>query len=135
MKKIIALFVVFVVTVTLLNGCTLLSGDTLKVTFTLNNSTEYEIGSIWYFAPPRFGSSSPNHDILTAEDKPLKPGEEREFTIYLYKDQIEYSGGIYLAVPGIEDEFNAGGISFEKAKNIIITCDDNMNFTVTAVND
>lgn len=122
-----------------LNGCSLLNGNTIEVKFTLKNSTDYEIESIEYFKPPRWGSSNPNTDILNSKDETLKPGEEREFSIWLYRDQLS-SGGMLLRVAGMEDTFmdnSDNDISFEGAKGFEITCDDNIdiNFKFTVVGE
>ena len=135
MKRILAILVIITAFVLSFNSCTLLSGETIEVKFTLKNSTGYEIESIDYFKPPRFGSSNPNTPVLSPGNGTLKPGEEREFSIWLYKDQLS-SGGMFLKIVDMEDTFSdEAEISLDGVKGFEITCDDDMNFSFTAIID
>ena len=131
-KNTIAALMAAILTAFLFTGCTLLNGDMIEVAFTLKNATDYEIEMIFYDSPPKYGSSSPHHYIIENDGESLKPGEEREFSIKLYKDQLE-SGNMNLSIPGMEDYSYANTVSLEDVKGFEITCGDDMKFAFTAI--
>ena len=119
-----------------LSGCifTLFSGDTIPITFTIENSTEFEITQIWLNSPPKFGSSSPIHDILESDSESMRPGEVREFTIKLLRDQIESGGLIYIKFAGTDDEVSLGTVYLKDDTIYEITGYDN-DLKLTELND
>jgi len=135
MKRIACIGIAVLLTITL-GGCILQNGDMIPVTFSLENSSEVTISEIWFHSPPRYGSSSPIHNILTDGDKSLKPGEVREFTISLFNNQIESGGLIYVIPAGTGSGIFAGETYLEDDYLIVISSDDSGNdFFVTIYGD
>lgn len=132
MKRIItAVFVMLAVVISLV-GC---SQNVVEVEVLLKNSTGYELQTVSFQIPPTSGTTSPMHDLVTPDDKPLQPGEERETSTSIFERDLGNEGWPVIFVLGDETKYDGGSaISLEKGTNSFeITCDDDMNFTVTRI--
>ena len=131
MKRVIGAILITVLIIITLSGC---SGDVVDVEVVLKNSTGYELEKVIFQIPQTSGSYSPMHDLVTSENEPLKPNEEREITVGIYESDLGNQGVSIIYIKGDETRYGEkNSVSLKKGTNRFeITCDDDMNFTVKA---
>ena len=137
MKRIlVAIFVLAMVGI-LLVGCL---SDPTGVTVVVKNSTEYDLETIIFEIPQNRGTYSPMHDVVASDDAPLKPGEEREVTIWAYESDLGNTNTsypiIFIAGDSETRHGRENGIVLNRGVNSFeITCDNNMKFIVKSVSN
>ena len=130
--RIITATLISVIMALSISGCL---GETTPVTVVLKNTTEYELEQIIFQIPPTRGSYSPMNDLLTSEDESLKPNEEREFVIYMFKSDFGNEGWALVFVEGNEYVSGIFTVEGNGTNRFDINCDDEMNFTLTAIRE
>ena len=108
---------------------------TVEVPVTLKNATPYVLETVIFDIAPKTGTTSPMHELITTVDDALQPGEEREVAAWILENTLGEEGWTVLYVEGDEELYRASGrVCLEKGTNQYeITCDDDMKFTVTAI--
>lgn len=113
-----------------LGGCL---ADPVEVKVVLKNSTDYELSAVAFNITPSRGS--PMFELITSEDAPLSPGEEREVTFAIIERDIENEAGPHIRVLGDDEQYTGGTVYLNPDKNettrFEITCSDDMRFTFT----
>ncbi len=112
MKRMVAILWVAVALSLLLTGC---MGRLLDVTVVVKNATDEEIRWVVFNIPQSSGSYSPMKDIITDEDKPLQPGEEREIVISLVQSDFGNAG---IALIGLTEQGDSDAL--EEARGEVV---------------
>lgn len=133
-RMILAVFILFALSVSL-TGC---MGDVVEVTVVLKNTTDFELRWVVFDIPQSSGTYSPMHNIVTAEDDALKPGEEREAVISFVESDFGNSGGalIGLREDGSSDalETAQGEVVLDRGTNRFEITHDGEVFIITTDN-
>jgi hypothetical protein len=130
MKRFIILLLIAPIITFMLTACN--NVDEIYVTVKVQNATDYEINGLAFQICKGYRMNNPMRgpDDLV---EPIKPGEEQTLTFNIPENNLDGEWGVNLTIPGIEDYFACDGlVCFEIASLIVITCDDEMNFTIAS---
>lgn len=133
MKKILWALIAIIAFSLALTGC---RGDVVDVTVVLKNATDYEIKEVTFSIAQSHGSYSPMHYLVTAEDDPLKPGDEREVVTWLYESDFGNSGfALIILTDGGDSETHdaaKGEVTLASGTNYFKITHNGETFVITA---
>ena len=132
MKKILWALILLVAIQFALIGC---MGKVVDMTVVIKNATEYELRWVVFNMPQKSGTYSPMKHVITGEDEPLKPDEEREVVIGFVESDFGYDG---FALIGLLDDGSSdsletakGAVVLERGTNRFVITHDGENFVIT----
>jgi len=127
MKRFITLLLIAAMSMLLLAACD--NTEEVYVTITFRNATDYEIDGLAFQICGGYRMNNPMrgpHDLA----EPIKPGEEQVVSFHIPENNLDGEWWARLTITGVEDYFEYDGtVCFDRVGLIVITCDDDMNFT------
>lgn len=133
MKRILMMIIVLLATFSLA-GCV---KEPVSVNVVLKNMTEYELEAVIFQIPQTSGTYSPMHDLITSEDEPLQPNEEREVTTSIWESDLGNEGFPIIMLKGDETKYGENStVALEMGTNRFeISQKGDMEFAVRAIEE